>query len=232
MKQHIPNVITLLNLFSGCIAIVFVMKNQLDIAAVFVLIGIVFDFFDGLVARALNVKSELGIQLDSLADMVTCGVVPGFTMYQFLQLTVTGSFIPYLGFLVTLAAAYRLARFNIDEDQQQSFKGLPTPANALFIMSLPLILSYQGNEHINQMIMNKWFLLSLIVLGSILMNANIKLFTLKFKKWDFGGNEVRYIFLFISIVLLITVKFAAIPPIIIIYILMSVLMNRLSSEKM
>ena len=136
MKRHIPNLITLLNVFCGCIATVFAVLNRLELAAIFVFLGIFFDFFDGLAARALNVKSELGLQLDSLADVITSGLVPGIVMFQLLGMSMTGGWnagdmfgyhsseyglstifhpLPLLGFLVTLASAYRLAKFNIDE---------------------------------------------------------------------------------------------------------------------
>ncbi|MEX0361790.1 MAG: phosphatidylcholine/phosphatidylserine synthase, partial [Allomuricauda sp.] len=157
MRSYIPNFLTLLNLFSGCVATVFAVQNQLEMAAIFVFIGIFFDFFDGLAARALHVQSEIGVQLDSLADMVTSGVVPGIVMFQLLDMSQASGWsegqlagIPWLGvdvapiaffgFIITLASAYRLAKFNVDENQVSSFIGLPTPANTLLILSLPLIL--------------------------------------------------------------------------------------------
>ena len=147
MKQHIPNVLTLLNLLCGTIAIIFAVNNHFVAAALFVFLGIFFDFFDGFIARKLNVQSDLGVQLDSLADMVTSGVVPGIIMYKLLFLTLDAPemtsewsstfhwssvklpLLPVVGLCITLASAYRLAKFNIDEDQQTYFKGLPTPAN-------------------------------------------------------------------------------------------------------
>ncbi len=244
MKKHIPNFITMLNLFSGCVAVVMAVWGELELAALFVFIGIFFDFFDGLAARKLGVQSELGIQLDSLADMVTSGLVPGIVMFQLLSITSGWSsgvnhtvgwewspshdlsnYVPFLGFLITLASAYRLAKFNIDEDQVTSFIGLPTPANALLIVSLPLILFYQGNDAYNEIITNKWFLIGLTLISCYLLNARIPLFALKFKNFGFKGNETRYIFLLLCIVLLIVLKFAAIPLIIVMYVGMSVLNN-------
>ena len=179
MKQHVPNVITFLNLLCGCIATVFAVLNQLEFAAVFVFLGIFFDFFDGLAARLLNVRSELGVQLDSLADMVTSGVVPGVVMFQLLNMSQSGGWnldllgtstdlniLSLSGFIITLASAYRLAKFNIDENQVSSFIGLPTPANALLILSLPLILLYQNNDVLNEIILNQWFLLGLTLLSA------------------------------------------------------------------
>lgn len=245
-KRHLPNFVTLLNLFSGCIAVIFAVNGNFIAAALFVFLGIFFDFFDGLLARKLNVQSPLGIQLDSLADVVTSGVVPGIIMYKLISLTIDApdygaysdswnsifhwqgfkmSVIPLIGLFIPLASAYRLAKFNIDEDQQTFFKGLPVPANTLLILSLPLILEYQNSDIMNTIIINKWFLIGLTVLSCYLLNSNIKLFALKFKDWSFKSNAVRYIFLMLSVVFLIVLQFAAIPLIIVLYILLS-LLNR------
>lgn len=241
MKKHIPQFITMLNILCGCIATVFAVLNMLELAALFVFLGIVFDFFDGLAARLLDAQSELGIQLDSLADLITSGLVPGIVMFQLLAMSQTGgwnldisgtsetltwtgfkiSFLPFFGFLITLASAYRLAKFNIDENQATSFIGLPTPANALFILSLPLILLYQGNDYLNQIILNPWFLIIITVLSSYLLNSRIELFALKFKNWSFKDNALRYIFVIVSLVLLLTMKFLAVPAIVFFYIVSS-----------
>ena len=165
MKKHIPNFITLLNLFCGCIAVFFAVHGVFEMVALFVFLGIFFDYFDGFAARLLHVKSGLGLQLDSLADMVTSGVVPGIVMFKLLEMSSTGGwssgllsessgmatwqslelnpqeFIPLLGLIVTLASAYRLAKFNIDENQTNSFIGLPTPANTLLIIQRRSLLS-------------------------------------------------------------------------------------------
>ena len=247
MKRHIPNLITLMNVFCGCVATVFAVLNQLELAAFFLILGIVFDFFDGLAARLLKVQSDLGLQLDSLADVITSGLVPGLVMFQLLAMSMTGGWnsdlsaqavdatfwvslkvhpLPCLGFLITMASAYRLAKFNLDEDQQTSFTGLPTPANALLIISLPLILMYHNNDYLNGIILNEWFLIGVTLLSSYLLNANIKLFALKFKNWSFKDNAIRYIFIIVSLVLLTTMQFVAVPLIIAFYILSSVLFNR------
>lgn len=239
MKQYIPNLITLLNLFCGCIAILFAVMNQLDLAAVFVVLGILFDFFDGFAARLLNVSSALGVQLDSLADMVTSGVVPGIVMYQLLNMSQVGGWnvdffgmhsqvalMPLFGFIITLASAYRLANFNVDENQVSSFIGLPTPANTLMILSLPLILLYQNNDALNTIILNQWFLLGVTVLSAYLLNAKIALFALKFKSWSFKDNGLKYLFLIGSLVLLLTLKFLAIPVVILLYILLSLVSKK------
>ena len=143
LKKHIPNFLTLLNLLCGCIAIVFIADSRFDWAFYFVCLGIFFDFFDGFLARKFGVAGPLGVQLDSLADMVTSGVAPGFVMVKLLEnqdFFEGQSYWTYLGFIITLGACYRLANFNIDTRQSDSFIGLPTPANALFVMSLPLII--------------------------------------------------------------------------------------------
>lgn len=229
MKKFIPNTLTLLNLLCGCVAVIFVLNSNFVTGAFFVFLGIFFDFFDGFAARKLKVQSELGLQLDSLADMVTSGLVPGLVIYKLLEISDLSwgetDVIPYLGFSVTLASAYRLAKFNIDTEQQTYFKGLPTPANALLILSLPLIIEFQDNDVINTIILNKWFLILFTILSCYLLNSNIKLFALKFKNYSFKDNATRYIFIILCVVLLIILKFAAIPIIILLYIIMSVLDN-------
>lgn len=244
IKRHIPNIVTLLNLFSGCIALIFAVYGNFIAATIFVFLGIFFDFFDGLLARKLNVQSPLGIQLDSLADMVTSGVVPGIIMFKLISLTVDApdyaaysddwnsifywqgfklSVLPLIGLLIPLASAYRLAKFNLDEDQQTYFKGLPVPANTLVILSLPLILEYQNSDLMNSIIINKWFLIGLTLLSCYLLNSNIKLFALKFKDWSFKSNATRYIFLIMGVVTLIVFRFAGVPLIIALYIILSLL---------
>lgn len=242
MRKHIPNFITLLNVFCGCVATVFAVQNQLEFAAFFVALGIFFDFFDGLAARVLDVKSELGLQLDSLADMITSGLVPGVVMFQLLGMSQTGGWStggvaladgwpaaafnaanlwPFIGFIITMASAYRLAKFNLDENQTSSFIGLPTPANALLILSLPLILFYHPSNILSDIILNQWFLIGVTLLSAFLLNCSLPLFALKFKNWGFKENALRYIFLIVSLVLLLTMKFLAVPIIILFYVLSS-----------
>jgi CDP-diacylglycerol--serine O-phosphatidyltransferase len=242
LKKQLPNLITLLNLLCGSIAVLFAVNGELVITAAFVFLGIFFDFFDGLVARKLNVQSELGLQLDSLADMVTSGLVPGIVMFQLFNLAdstwiefsynatvglssslAQNSFLPFFGLLITLASAYRLAKFNISTNQSDSFIGLPTPANTLLILSFPLILEFQNNDVINAIILNKWFLISITLLSACLMNANIKLLALKFKNFSFKDNSARFILIILAIILLVIFQFAAIPLIILTYIIISIL---------
>lgn len=248
MKRYIPNALTLLNLFCGSVAVIFAVNDNFVMAGLFVFLGVFFDFFDGFAARKLNVQSELGLQLDSLADMVTSGLVPGIIMFKLLQLS--GSswnnlgtnkmmdfdysnleisfFVPLIGLSITLASAYRLAKFNLDTEQQNYFKGLPTPANTLLIISLPLIMEFQNSDVINAVILNTGFLIGLTVLSCYILNSNIKLFALKFKNWNFKDNTTRYIFLLLCIVFLIVLQFVAIPVIILLYIAMSLIDNVVS----
>lgn len=238
MKKYIPNAVTLLNLFCGSVAVLFAVFGNMKYAALFVFLGIFFDFFDGLLARKLKVQSELGLQLDSLADMVTSGLVPGIVMFQLLNLSQRSgwniadfqdvswsgnNYLPFLGLLITLASAYRLAKFNISTNQTNSFIGLPTPANTLLVLSLPLIIEFQNSDLMNSIILNTWVLLSITFLSCYLLNANIPLLALKFKTWDFKENASRYLLLILSVVLLVVFQFAGIPLIILLYILLSLL---------
>jgi CDP-diacylglycerol--serine O-phosphatidyltransferase len=228
IKKHIPNFLTLLNLLCGCIAIVMVADLKFDMAFYFVSLGIFFDFFDGYFARKFNVSGPLGVQLDSLADMVTSGVVPGFVMVCMLSLGEYSSynFLPYLGFIITLGACYRLANFNIDTRQSDSFIGLPTPANTLFIVSLPLV----SNTIIAPYIHNVWVLLTITALSAFVMNAEIPLFSLKIKDFSFQKYKLQLGFLLASIVMIITLQFLAVPLIILTYVLLSVL-NTILAKK-
>jgi CDP-diacylglycerol--serine O-phosphatidyltransferase len=249
----------LANLLAGIIAIMLAVKGQLVGAALFVLIGIVFDFFDGFVARLLKVQSELGKQLDSLADMVTSGIVPGIVMCQLFERALHQSWmdglsceignwsvfeetdtmlwagfrihpLPFLGLLLSLAAAYRLATFNIDERQTSSFIGLPTPSMTLVVLSLPMILAYSDNEFAKSLILNNYVLAAITIVLSVLMNVSIPLFALKFNSFSVKNNAIEIIFILISIVLLLTLQFVAIPLIITLYIILSLLKNSIAKD--
>ncbi|AWK02963.1 phosphatidylserine synthase [Flavobacterium crocinum] len=231
IKKHIPNLITLINLFCGCVAIVYVSQGDFLMAFYMVCLGIFFDFFDGFFARLFKVSSPLGLQLDSLADMVTSGVAPGYVMYSlFLKSAnphdVAGSvFIPFLGFIVTLGACYRLANFNIDTRQTDSFIGLPTPANALFVLSLPLVIEYSNSLMMFEILTNFWVLLVITLCSAYIMNAEIPLFSLKIKKFSFKENALQIVFLTISVLMVILLQYIAIPLIIAFYVLLSVINN-------
>lgn len=242
IKAQIPNLLTLLNLFCGCIAIVFVSNFQFGLAFYFVCLGIFFDFFDGFFARKFNVAGPLGVQLDSLADMVTSGVVPGFVMYKMLPSlvgvgdnSISGTFpkfvenpynfLPYLGFIITLGACYRLANFNIDTRQSDSFIGLPTPANALFIVSLPMVIANYQQTFVSEYLSNSWVLLAITLLSAYVMNAEIPLFSLKIKNFSVAKYKLQIGFLTASVIMLITLQILAVPLIILMYVLLSVLNN-------
>ncbi|MGJ8684515.1 MAG: CDP-alcohol phosphatidyltransferase family protein [Nonlabens sp.] len=251
MKKWIPNLITMLNLLSGCIAVVYAFKDELILAGIFVALGILFDFFDGLAARLLNVSGELGKQLDSLADMVTSGVVPGIVMCQLLAdatghssnfftvdadlgwSSATSLFkeITFLGFLITAASAYRLAKFNIDTRQTDSFIGVPTPANAILIISLGIIAQITHNDLIFSILSNPYILIGITLLSCYLLNAELPLFALKFKSFGWKTNEIRWIFIVLCVVMIITLKIYAVPCIIVLYVLMSVFNNVMNKSK-
>lgn len=230
IKKHIPNLITLLNLFSGCIALIYATEHNFEMAFFFVSLGIFLDFFDGFFARLFKVSSPLGLQLDSLADMVTSGVVPGYVLFLLLTQNTDVNFLPYLGFIITLGSCYRLANFNIDVRQTDSFIGLPTPANALFILSLPLVMQHTNSEAVNGFLNNQGVLLIISLFSAYILNAEIPLFSLKIKEFNFKKNKLQIIFLSLSVLLLVFLQFLAIPLIILIYVLLSVANNRLAAR--
>ena len=239
IKKHIPNFITLLNLVSGCIAIIFIFDGNLPIASYLIFLAALFDFFDGMVARLLKVKSEIGKQLDSLADVISFGLVPGFIMMKLIQAAYeidTSSsdmsrFLSYLALLIPAFSAIRLAKFNIDDRQTDRFIGLPTPANAILIASFPLILEQNstlagiGLNLIQSLFINFWFLIALTLLLSYLLVAELPLMSLKFSKSDKKKNQLRYLLVGLSVIMLLLFYFAAIPLILIVYLLMSVFLK-------
>ena len=233
LRPYVPNTITLLNLFSGCIALHFAFQQNYLLAFYFVALGIFLDFFDGFFARMFHVSGPLGVQLDSLADMVTSGTVPGVVMFLMMSNS-SGSdgegwvgLFPYLGFIITLASCYRLAKFNIDTRQTNSFIGLPTPANALFIISLPLVLQQSDSLLVLGLLTDRWLLLGITLLSAYLLNAEIPLFSLKIKKFSFRENSLQIIFLLMSVVLLIAFRYSGVPIVILLYVLLSVITNKL-----
>ncbi len=225
MIKHLPNFITCLNLFSGTIALTYAVQGDLKTAAYFILLAAIFDFMDGLVARALNAYSEIGKQLDSLADMVSFGLIPGVFVYMMLKSNLEANGLPeilaYAGFIITIFSALRLAKFNIDTRQTENFIGLATPANTLFFVSLPFIYD-QGIEGL--MFLTQPHILLLLTIGfSYLLVSEISLFSLKFKSLSWEKNNFRYILLALSLLLIILFKFAAVPMIIVLYILLSII---------
>lgn len=199
VKKHIPNAITCCNLFSGCVACVMAFKGDFHLAMAFIVLGAVFDFFDGMVARLLGVSGPLGVQMDSLADDVTFGLAPATIVFSFmhtkllypLYLSSVLCVLPYVAFLIAVFSAYRLAKFNIDTRQTSTFIGLPTPANALFWSSLIA----GGGDWLNSLNMGWLLLIVLIGLFSYFLVSEIPMFSLKFKNFTWKSNSIRYIFL-------------------------------------
>lgn len=225
MLKHIPNAITSLNLFSGCMGVVYAFDNNLKYAGYAILIAAFLDFFDGMAARLLNVGSPMGKELDSLADMVSFGFLPAVILYQLISQS-TGIYegnewIKYGAFLVAIFSALRLAKFNIDTRQSDSFIGLPTPSCALVIMSLPYVIERGGP--VGDIFQSSINLLVLTVLLSYLLVAELPLLSLKFKNLSFKDNTYRFILLGLGLVLLLLFQFAAVPLIILIYILLSII---------
>ena len=243
IKKHIPNTITLLNLLAGLLALIHAFNGNYNEAFSLVCLGIFFDYWDGFFARIWKVQSLIGLQLDSLADMVTSGVVPGLVMYKMLadiqenqsQYNLTEDtyymgVVPYLGFLITLASCYRLAKFNIDTRQTDSFIGLPTPANALLIMSIPMIQFHSEFEWLVDFLSNPYVLVGVTVLSSYLLNAEIPLFSLKVKSFSWEKYKMQVVFMIISIILIAFLEFISIPIIIILYVILSVINNTMGKK--
>ena len=233
MKRHLPNAITCLNLLCGCLALTNIFAGDLVTGAWFVAAAAAADFADGLVARALRVSSAIGKDLDSLADMVSFGVVPGAILFHLLykslispepgihNLVGWGSYVPYAGFLVSIFSALRLAKFNNDTWQTNSFIGLPTPACTLVVASLPLILAYD-QFGLHSVVLNPLVLLGLTVLLSGLLVAELPLFALKFKTLRWADNRRRFLFLLLAAGLLLVLRAAAVPLVVLLYVLLSV----------
>jgi len=245
--RQIPNLFTLLNLFFGCLAIIYVLQSGLVInsneygeqlidipekiwmASLFIGLAGLVDFLDGFVARLLKASSEMGKQLDSLADVVSFGVAPGMILYQFLRLSFAkepnglDTSIAWLlpAFIIPCAAAYRLAKFNIDDSQQFGFKGVPTPAVGLLIASFPLIYWFTNNQSINNLFLNKWFLYGIIVLLSYLMVSNLPIMALKFKDYSAKNNIPKIVLVILTLIMSFLLKWVAIPVVFIAYIIIS-----------
>ncbi|MEO7524500.1 MAG: phosphatidylcholine/phosphatidylserine synthase [Ferruginibacter sp.] len=253
MKQ-IPNIFTLLNLFFGCIAIVFTLQTQsvlinvnedfsssfnipeqLAYASIFILIAGLVDFLDGFVARMFNATSEMGKQLDSLADVVSFGVAPAMIMYQLLRFSYmreehgldTSTLYLFPAFLIACAGAYRLARFNLDKSQSTVFKGLPIPANGILIASFPLLLHY-GNSmvDVNELFSNKWFLYAVIFIVCFLMVSIIPMMSLKFKNLSVKDNLPKLILVTMAIVAALLFHWLAVPIVFITYIILSLIFKQ------
>lgn len=216
LLRHLPNALTCGNLFCGCIGILFAVQYSPITAAYFVWAACVFDFFDGFAARALHYSSPIGKELDSLADMVSFGVLPAITMFSLIESQTFNSFFSYSAFLLAIFSALRLAKFNIDERQKESFIGLPVPANALFITGLVFLPS-----PFDQITSSVPILIAITVLFSLLLVSPLELFALKFKNYTWADNKIRFTFVFVSVLLLALFKAGAIPLIILLYVAFS-----------
>lgn len=226
MKSIIPNTLTLSNLACGLFAIYAIFTNDYVMAGILIVFAQVFDFLDGFVARLLKVNSEMGKQLDSLADMVSFGVVPGFMVFKLFKISMQGvepfpDFLPFIAFLIPIFSALRLAKFNIDTRQTDHFIGLPTPANTILIMSVALYGIYGDGENINQLILHPFFLVALTLITSFLLVAEIPLLSLKFKSMNFKENRSRFLLLLMIIVLFLIFRMRAFVFIIPLYIILS-----------
>jgi CDP-diacylglycerol---serine O-phosphatidyltransferase len=217
MKKHLPNTLTCLNLFSGCLAVLFALDEAYLYMFYCVLASGFFDFFDGMLARALHVKSTIGKELDSLADMVSFGFLPGVVFFLLLQSATTSVYVPYLGFVVTVFSALRLAKFNVDERQSADFIGLNTPMNTFFVVSLPFIASNSSFSF------SLIVLLPLIALLSYLLVSEIRLFSMKLSSLTWQDNKFKYIFLLLAAILLVVLQFSAFPFILLAYVAFSFL---------
>jgi CDP-diacylglycerol--serine O-phosphatidyltransferase len=229
LLSFIPNTFTFLNLFFGCIGVIYGLNGDFKSLAMFVFIGMLCDFFDGFSARLLNVKSKFGAQLDSFSDLITFGFTSGIVMYILLSNTsiVDNSspdspykLIPYFSFLITISASYRLASFNLNSDDSY-FTGLPTPANALLVVFLPFLLENEIILKYAVLTNNVIFLLFTVILSSFLMNCNVKMFSLKIKNFTTRTIVFLIFFLILSILMYLIFNLAAFPLIIIIYILIN-----------
>lgn len=216
MIKHIPNFLTCCNLLCGSLGIVFILEDRTTPAAWFVWISCVFDFLDGFAARILKVSSPIGKELDSLADMISFGLLPSIVVYKMLIAAGAPGYIPYLAFLIAAFSALRLAIFNLDERQTDSFRGLPTPANALLITSLPLMTGSAASFLTDYRV-----LILITVFSSYMLVSGIELFALKFKNFTWQDNKIRFTFLILSVLLLGVLRLTAIPIIILLYIVLS-----------
>lgn len=225
MIRHLPNFLTCCNLISGCFGIVFLLEDRGVPAAYFVWISCFFDFLDGFAARALKVSSPIGKELDSLADVVSFGVLPSLVIYKLLGPAVNSEVLPFVAFTIAAFSALRLAIFNVDTRQSDSFIGLNTPANTLFISSLPLLPA-----SITGWLFEGWILIGITLVFSLLLVSPIPFFALKFKNMRWAENKIRFTFLLLSVFLILLVGISAIPLVILLYIIISLIDNVLNPK--
>ena len=228
IKQHIPNAITCGNLVSGCLSILFLTHNMPVKAAIMIFVAGLFDFLDGFAARLLHAHSPIGADLDSLSDVVSFGVAPGFIMYWLMsrsfdlpQWCIAGiNVLPCLAFLLPVFSAIRLAKFNIDSTQKTTFRGIPAPGMAIFIASLPLALSQV--HHLKDGVLSYWACLGIALIFSFMMVSRLRFFSFKMKSAKWNGNEVRWIFLLVTITSFVIFKWISLPFVMMFYVLLSI----------
>jgi CDP-diacylglycerol--serine O-phosphatidyltransferase len=239
MKKAIPSFITCLAVLSGCLSIASSVKYNLTLAGYLILIAALFDFLDGMFARLLGAITAFGKQLDSLADVVNFGVAPAMIMFRLMDDSLrnhpaidgfAGYVFLYVPFIIVIFAALRLAKFNIDETQTKIFRGLPTPANALFIASTGIYSESQGSLPLQDLSGNTWFLLTVVMVLSVLMVTDISMFSLKFENMNLKNNWARYLLLLSSLVILFLMGTPGITVIIMLYIVLSVAKNLISEK--
>jgi CDP-diacylglycerol--serine O-phosphatidyltransferase len=269
---NLPNLFTAANLLCGVMAIILTLAGRIDLPPFAIFIGAILDFFDGFLARKLKVSSEMGKQLDSLADMVTFGVAPGLLMMVVIITTIyidgpfytddfashvhaqlqnwmnavfynvpnsmdeSIKYLPFAGLFIPFMSMFRLAKFNLDKRQTDSFIGVPTPMNTLFFTFFPLALwmefdTWKFDEGIFGYVFDSYFLVTLIVFMSLLMVAEIPLFSLKFKDFKWKGNEIRFIFLLSSGILIATLLVWSIPLIVFLQVILSIINNKYSKKQ-
>lgn len=234
MKKHIPNSITCCNLISGCIATGFAFAGNIKVALLLIIIGAVFDFFDGMFARLLNVSSPIGKELDSLADVITFGLAPSTIIFSQLHVMSYPTFLeplrdylPYAAFIMAAFSALRLAKFNLDARQALGFIGLPTPANALFWGSLLVGVG----EKLETRPWALYFILAGVLISSWLLVSEIPMFALKFKHWSFKGNEVKYLFLITCCPLVVIFGISSFAIIIAWYVILSAIVKQSPTQQ-
>lgn len=239
IKKHIPNTITSFNLLSGCISITLAFEGYMLFAVYMIFVAAIFDFLDGMSARLLNSYSNVGKELDSLADVVSFGVAPSVIIFHLMKINLFETaqlpaidmlsfkeiLLLLIPFFIAILSGVRLAKFNIDERQTENFIGLAVPANAMFFVSLYLVKILSTNHLLVSLLENEYFLAALILVFSLLLVAEFPMFSLKFKNLGLKGNHIRYIFIVLSAILLISLHTVAIPLIILLYILLSAINN-------
>lgn len=226
LLRHLPNALTCGNLFCGCVGILFAVQYSITTAAYFVWVACIFDFFDGFAARALHYSSPIGKELDSLADMVSFGVLPAIVMFSLIESHTFNSLLSYSAFLLAIFSALRLAKFNIDDRQKDSFIGLPVPANALFITALVFLPA-----PFDKITSSVTILIALTIIFSFLLVSHLELFALKFKNYGWADNKIRFTFILASVLLLALLQAGAIPLIILLYVTFSLGSRVFSGQK-